>query len=64
MTLKGQKYFVYAFVHAYISDMPQQQANSGYKTQRATLGCRFCLIGKDERHSMKYDTVMNRRYHH
>jgi hypothetical protein len=29
--------------------MPQQQRNSGMKTQRANCGCRFCFIASDHR---------------
>jgi hypothetical protein len=34
---------------AYTGDMPQQQRNSGMKTQRANCGCRFCFIASDHR---------------
>ena len=42
---------------AYLGDMPQQQKNSSMKTQRASLGCRFCFITNDKRGDMSYDTL-------
>ena len=49
---------------AFIGDMPQQQKNSGMKTQRARLGCRFCHIDNEQRGSLDYDTFLEGRYHH
>ena len=45
-------------------DMPQQQMNAGFKSQRATLGCRFCLISSESRADLDYDTIKNGRYHY
>jgi hypothetical protein len=53
-----------AFTHAYIGDMPQQQVNSGMKSQNANLGCRFCYINADERGDVDFDHHLNGRYHH
>ncbi|KAL9036395.1 MAG: hypothetical protein Q9180_004325 [Flavoplaca navasiana] len=44
-------------------DMPAQNKNSGFKTQRATLGCRFCVIPKDLRDQLDYDVIQNGRFH-
>ena len=54
---------VYAHTMTYIGDMPQQQANSGNKSQRATRGCRFCYITEDERGNLDYDIITNGRFH-
>ena len=53
-----------AFPTAFIGDMPQQQKNSGMKTQRAYLGCRFCHINSEERGALDYDIFLEGRYHH
>lgn len=55
---------VCAFTLMFIGDMPQQQANSGNKSQRAILGCRSCFISKNERGNLDYDIVANGRFHH
>ena len=47
-----------------IGDMPQQQANAGFKSQRANLGCRFCLISSESRNNLEYDIVAHGRFHH
>jgi hypothetical protein len=47
LTLLRVKWFVNISTLAYIGNMPQQQANSGCKTQRANLGCRNCLIANE-----------------
>ncbi|KAF1935730.1 hypothetical protein EJ02DRAFT_428167 [Clathrospora elynae] len=47
----------------YIGDMPQQQANSGCKSQNAQHFCRHCLISSDERGNLGYNTIINGRYH-
>ena len=59
----GESVLLCAFTMAYIGDMPQQQKNSGMKTQRANCGCRFCFIGADNRGDLGYDTFENGRYH-
>ena len=47
-----------------IGDMPQQQVNAGFKTQKATLGCRFCLIPNESRGDLEYDIIKNGRFHY
>lgn len=64
ITGDGTKTLVSVFTLCFIGDMPQQQENSGFKTQRATRGCRFCFIDENERGNMKYDISANGRYHH
>lgn len=53
-----------AYTLAFIGDMPQQQKNSGMKTQRALLGCRMCFIDSEQRGELSYDTFLDGRYHH
>ena len=53
-----------AFPLAFIDDMPQQQKNSGMKTQRAKLGCRLCHIDSEQRGDLDFDTFLEGRYHH
>ena len=54
---------VCAFPLCMTGDMPQQQANAGFKTQRANRGCRFCMILADSRGDLDYDFVQHGRYH-
>ena len=58
-----EKVFFCAFTLAFLGDMPQQQENAGFKTQRANLGCRFCYIDHQKRSDLTYDTEANGRYH-
>ena len=58
------KVMLLAFPIAFIGDMPQQQKNSGMKTQRAHLGCRFCHVNSEERGALDYDIFLEGRYHH
>ena len=58
------KVMLLAFPIAFIGDMPQQQKNSGMKTQRVYLGCRFCHINSEERGALDYDIFLEGRYHH
>ena len=59
----GEKVLLCAFTMAYTGDMPQQQKNSGMKTQRANCGCRFCFVTANDRGDLQYDTFRNGRYH-
>ena len=59
----GRKVLLCAFTMAYTGDMPQQQQNTGMKTQRANFGCRFCFISSDHRGDLRYDTFTHGRYH-
>jgi len=49
LQINGIDTFVCVFTLAYLGDMPQQQENSGFKSQNATLGCRFCFVPATER---------------
>lgn len=64
MSISGQSVFVCAFVHCFIGDMPQQQENSGFKSQNAKLGCKSCLIPSAERSNLDFDILTNGRTHH
>lgn len=63
MSINGQSVFVCAFIHCFIGDMPQQQENSGFKSQNAKLGCRYCMIPSAERSNLEYDVLINGRTH-
>jgi len=54
---------VCAFAICFLGDMPQQQANAGFKSQRATKGYRFCLINAEERGNLDYDLIGQGRFH-
>lgn len=58
------KVLLVAFTMAFLGDMPQQQKNSGMKTQRANLSCRMCYIHADFRGLLDYDVFLEGRYHH
>ncbi|KAN0075598.1 hypothetical protein V8E54_006868 [Elaphomyces granulatus] len=55
---------VCAFTFAFLGDMPQQQANAGFKSQRADLSCRFCVVSAERRGDLSYDILRSGRYHH
>ena len=42
--INDEEVFLCAFHDMYVGDMPQQQENSGFKSQKATPGRRFCFI--------------------
>ena len=63
ITINGEKVFLCAFNHMYVRNMPQQQKNSGFKSQNATLRCRFCFIVNTDRDRFDYDLIMNERFH-
>lgn len=63
LDINGEKTFVCIFTLAYLGDMPQQQTNSGFLSQRATLGCRFCFVPDKQRANINYDIITNGRYH-
>ena len=54
---------VCAFTLCFLGDMPQQQANAGFKSQRANLGCRSCLVTAEGRDNLDYDIVQYGRFH-
>lgn len=64
MIIKGKLTTVCAMTFFFIGDMPQQAENSGMLSQKATYGCRFCNIHKDEFSDMSKDLVPLGRYHH
>ena len=64
LNINGEDTLVCAFTLCFIGDMPQQQENAGFKSQRATLGCRFCFVQDVQRGDLDYDTTVNGRYHH
>ncbi|OXV07835.1 hypothetical protein Egran_04401 [Elaphomyces granulatus] len=55
---------VCAFTLAFLGDMPQQQANASFKSQRADLSCRFCVVLAEHRGDLSYDILRSGRYHH
>ena len=62
--INGVPTMMCVFTLCYLGDMPQQQGNSGMKTQRAKRGCRFCYVVEDERADLQFDTNTHGRYHH
>lgn len=55
---------VCAFPLAFLGDMPAQQANGAFKSQRADLSCRFCTVRPDERGKLDFDLKGKGRYHY
>ena len=64
LVLDGKKTLLCAYILAFTGDMPQQQDNSGFKRQSATLGCRNCIIDQKNRGNLDFDTLHKGRYHH
>lgn len=60
----GIPHRVCSFVLAFTGDMPQQAANGGFLTHNAVRGCRSCYCPKDARKDLKFDIVLEGRYHH
>lgn len=63
MTINGQDTLVCAMLAYFIADMPQQQENSGFLSQRSTFGCRLCQVDKKFWKSLELDLVSDGRYH-
>ncbi len=59
----SQSTHVCAFTLCFLRDMPQQQINADFKSQRATLSCWFCLIFAEFRDNLEYDVIKNERFH-
>ena len=57
VTINGQETNLCDFVHMYIGDMPQQQENSGMKSQNGKLGCRSCFIPRIERDELEVKSL-------
>ena len=62
--INGKTTHMCVFTLCYTGDMPQQQENSGFKTQRAIRGCRFCFIDETVRGDLDYNTIEEGRYHY
>lgn len=62
--IKGKSVQLFAFTLMFIGDMPQQQENAGFRTQRANRGCRFCFIEESMRADLDFDIINEGRYHH
>lgn len=63
MNINGEETLVCAMMAYFIGDMPQQQHNSGFLTQRSTFGCRLCSIDKHFWKLLNLDLVSEGRYH-
>lgn len=64
MDVHGRRIRVCAFVMGLTGDMPQQAANSGFRSHKARVGCRTCYCEDHQREDMTYNVVENGRYHH
>ena len=64
VVINGKTTRLIVFTHMFLGDMPQQQENSGFKTQRANRGCRFCFVEEKDRGNLEYDLVSQGRFHH
>ena len=62
LMINEQKTFVCVFTLIYIDNMSQQEKNSKFKSQRATLKCRFCFISVNERQNLNYNIIENKRF--
>jgi hypothetical protein len=64
MDIGGIKKIVCAMPFFFIGDMPQQQNNSGMKSQRANFGCRMCVYSKKLWKDLSLDLIAGGRFHH
>ena len=64
MQIGGKETFVCAYTMAFIGDMPQQNGNAGFMSQKANRGCRTCLAEHDDLGDLGYDLFLHRRYHY
>jgi hypothetical protein len=64
LDINGIETTVCVFTLCFIGDMPQQQWNAGFKTQRANRGCRFCFISEIERDNLDFDILNEGRFHY
>ena len=64
MNINGKKIFVCAFTQGYISDMPQQTENSGFKRFNANHGCRKCTVVQKDLGKLNLNTVELERSHY
>ena len=62
--INGEEKILYAFIIAWLGDMPQQQDNSEFKRQNTGRGCRYCSIKSSHGDNLQYDIVTMGRYHH
>jgi hypothetical protein len=62
--INSEPAYMCVFTLCYTGDMPQQQENSGFKTQRGTRGCRFCFIDETIRGDLDYNVNDEGRYHY
>lgn len=63
MELNGHSTMVRGFTHVIVGDLPQQADNTGFLRHNANLGCRSCLIRKEERGDYDFDYIRYGRYH-
>jgi hypothetical protein len=64
LDINGVKTTISIFTLCFIGDMPQQQWNSGFKTQRANRGCRFCFIDETDQGNLDFNVLNKGRYHY
>ena len=62
--IKSKPTYVCVFIFVYVKDMLQQQKNFEFKSQNANYECCFCIIHSDNRITLDFDIVKNKRYHH
>lgn len=63
LEVDGQDTMVCAMTAYFMADMPQQQENSGFMSQRAEFGCRFCEHSSKDWKALDLDLVTRGRYH-
>lgn len=63
VTIRGEARVLCAPPLALVGDMPQQASLSGCLNHNALHGCRFCLVGRDEKKDLEFDILRKGRFH-
>lgn len=61
--IDGRKVMLCAITFVFLGDILQQQENAGMLSQKATIGCRFCLTVSNDRGNLDADLVSNSKYY-
>lgn len=64
MEVNGETVWFCPYIHVYIGDMQQQNANAGLLAPTATRSCRQCLVKTSQRADLAFDIVGEGRFYH
>jgi hypothetical protein len=58
----GEEVILTCFPLCVTGDMPQQNANAGIKSHKASRGCRYCMVSDEDRVDLDYPVEAHGRY--